>query len=88
MSKVVHLSEDAHTRAKEYCKKRGLRMSDWVASLIEVAIAGDEPEIARPGLMPVPRRKELIRYDDSRQTHDDGEPVYAAPPFWKKAGER
>jgi hypothetical protein len=55
---------------------------------IEAALAGDIPATTRPGLMPVSKRKELIRYDESRQTQDNGEPVYAAPPFWKKAGSR
>ncbi len=88
MSKVVHLSNEAHAKAKEFCKQRGFRMSDWVAALIEAAMAGDIPATTRPGLMPVTKRKELIRYDESRQTQDNGEPVYAAPPFWKQAGSR
>lgn len=39
MSKVVHLSDDAHNRAKAFCKEHGLKMSDWVAALIEQAVA-------------------------------------------------
>lgn len=38
MSKVVHLSDDAHTAAKNFCKHHGLKMSDWVAELISEAI--------------------------------------------------
>ena len=38
MSKVVHLSNEAHAAAKVYCKENGLKMSDWVASLITKAI--------------------------------------------------
>ena len=37
MSKVVHLSDQAHHKAKAYCQRRGLKMSEWVASLIERA---------------------------------------------------
>jgi hypothetical protein len=39
MSKVVHLSDEAHNKAKAYCKEHGLKMSDWVAYLIEQALA-------------------------------------------------
>jgi hypothetical protein len=39
MSKVVHLSDDAHNKAKAFCKQHSLKMSDWVAALIEEAIA-------------------------------------------------
>ncbi len=37
MSKVVHLSDHAHNKAKAYCQTRGLKMSEWVASLIDRA---------------------------------------------------
>ena len=44
MSKVVHLSDDAHAQAKDFCRVKGLKMSDWVAGLICQAIeAGSEP---------------------------------------------
>lgn len=39
MSKVVHLSDEAHTAAKNFCKQHGLKMSDWVAELIAEAIS-------------------------------------------------
>lgn len=37
MSKVVHLSDHAHNKAKAFCQTRGLKMSEWVASLIDCA---------------------------------------------------
>jgi hypothetical protein len=40
MSKVVHLSDDAHNLAKDYCAKLGVKMSDWVADLITRSITG------------------------------------------------
>ena len=49
MSKVVHLSNDAHAVAKVHCKENGLKMSDWVASLITRAITAEsapEPVVA------------------------------------------
>ena len=55
MSKVVHLSNDAHAVAKVYCKENGLKMSDWVASLITRAITAESaPEpVAAPAPAPV-----------------------------------
>ena len=50
MSKVVHLSDDAHNKAKAHCKRLGLKMSDWVAVLIEQALVGT----ASPVLVPTP----------------------------------
>lgn len=40
MSKVVHLSDHAHNKAKAFCQTRGLKMSEWVASLIDGATDG------------------------------------------------
>jgi len=89
MSKVVHLSDDAHVRAKDFCKDNGLRMSDWVASLIDQAIAGGAPMVVpQPGVAAVPKRKSLRRLEEV-QNREDVEAVYAAPPFWAgKAGSR
>ena len=56
MSKVVHLSNDAHAAAKAYCKENGLKMSDWVASLITKAMSAvQDPEpMPVPTAMPIP----------------------------------
>ena len=87
MSKVVHLSNDAHALAKVYCKSRGLKMSDWVGSLIIDAISAQEepkqPE--QPQDVSLPRKKQLPRMDDTVQSTADGVPVYAQPPFWAKS---
>ncbi len=69
MSKVVHLSNDAHAVAKVYCKENGLKMSDWVASLITRAITAESaPEpvavsapalvIAQPPVLSAPVQEE------------------------------
>ena len=90
MSKVVHLSDDAHAKAKEYCRKHGYKMSDWVASLIDQSISVDHrpdaaPEPAETNVRAfVPRKKVLQRLDDTTQTGEDGVPLYAQPPFWKR----
>ncbi len=52
MSKVVHLSDDAHNKAKAFCKQHGLKMSDWVADLITEAVVTGRTE---PGKAPPPR---------------------------------
>ena len=53
MSKVVHLSNDAHAAAKAYCKENGLKMSDWVASLITKAICVVQEPTPEPLPAPV-----------------------------------
>ena len=90
MSKVVHLSNDAHAQAKVFCKARGLKMSDWVGCLILEAISSQTQEAVEPEPVPVlevpeaPRKKKLPEMDDTVQSADDGTPVYAQPPFWAK----
>lgn len=83
MSKVVHLSNAAHQRAKDFCQIKGLRMSDWVADLIANAIAADSAS-ERPGLGIVGRRP-LRRLEESRSHQEEAVPVYAQPPFWSRA---
>ncbi len=51
MSKVVHLSDEAHTAAKNFCKQHGLKMSDWVAELIGDAIVNKR---VSPSAVPPP----------------------------------
>jgi hypothetical protein len=81
MSKVVHLANPSHARAKEFCHENGLRMSDWVAALIEDAIAAGRTD---PKVRPLaPKKKILAKLQLTPQTDDAGTPVYAQPPFWK-----
>lgn len=91
MSKVIHLSDEAHHKAKEFCREHGLKMSDWVANLIEVAISngvGAIPMIQSNVRALVQKKKPLELMDDPQPTLEDGLPVYAAPPFWAKANGR
>ena len=86
MSKVVHLSNEAHAQAKVYCKSRGLKMSDWVGALIIEAISENE-ETKQPEPQvesTAPRKKKLPKTDDTVQQTDQGVPVYSQPPFWAK----
>ena len=83
MSKVVHLSDDAHRRAKEFCKVHGLRMSDWVTTLIDEAVSKGRTDTNVRTL--VPKKKILERLDATPQIDDTGVPVYAKPPFWKRS---
>lgn len=93
MSKVIHLSDDAHAKAKAFCREHGLKMSDWVANLIDSAMQGGE---VTPIVVPqqseesnvralVQKKKVLEAYEEQSQAPDDGLPAYAAPPFWAKA---
>ncbi len=92
MSKVVHLSEEAHAEAKTFCKARGLKMSDWVASLIIDAVSGKPgaPQVEKAIPTPVPvvraasssRKKLLPRLDGPRELIDEDIPELSAPPFW------
>lgn len=81
MSKVIHLSDDAHNRAKAFCKMHGLKMSDWVAGLIDAAAT--RPASVTTGghvLGMVPKKKFVERpFVDGA---NEELPVYAAPPFW------
>ena len=80
MSKVVHLADSAHRRAKEFCKLHGLRMSDWVATLINEAIAKGRTDTNVRALVP---KKKILEKLETKPQMDDGVPVYAQPPFWK-----
>lgn len=82
MSKVIHLNDDSHVRAKLFCKEHGLRMSEWVAQLIDEAISQNKSEPDTRAT--VSSRKPLKRLNDRPQTSSDGQPVYAQPPFWAK----
>ena len=61
--KVVHLADDAHDVAKQYCKERGVKMSDWVAVLIREATSqraaspqsAHAPVVASPAPMAAPQ---------------------------------
>ena len=95
MSKVIHLSNEAHGLAKQYCKSKGLKMSDWVGALIMDAVSASEPrEAPEPVVEPqpvvveqsnAPKKKKLPSIDDSPQVATDGTPVYEQPPFYAKS---
>jgi hypothetical protein len=82
MSKVVHLADAFHRRAKEFCTANGLRMSDWVAALIEDAITTGRTDPTTPPL--TPKKKILTRLQEIPQADNTGVPVYAQPPFWSQ----
>jgi hypothetical protein len=84
MSKVVHLSDEAHRQAKDFCDRHGLRMTDWVANMIRREIALGDPAQRQSHLAHVQRSKPMQVYDDRRGAAEDGVPAYAAPPFWAK----
>jgi len=82
MSKVVHLSDNAHRRAKEFCSQHGLKMSDWVATIIDEAVEKGKSDTNVRGL--VPKRKILERLERVPASNiEEAAPVYSRPPFWK-----
>ena len=91
MSKVIHLSDDAHNKAKEFCREHSLKMSDWVAALINLAISGEGLAMAAVTAAEgnvrtfVTKKKALEHIDSTAQMAEDGLPLYAAPPFWAEA---
>lgn len=88
MSKVVHLSDEAHQQAKVFCKERGLKMSDWVATLIHGAIADGRTDTDARSLVPKKRILERLeaKIQPQPQVHvpapEEDVPAYARPPFW------
>jgi len=71
MSKVVHLSDDAHNLAKDYCTKLGVKMSDWVADLIIRAITGT---------LPNPRPAQAATPAPIKPVHHPASPPEPPPP--------
>lgn len=97
MSKVVHLSNDAHAVAKKHCQAAGMKMSEWVAALIAHATrpavappkqasagrttAQRAPAQPRPVAGPVERKRPLP-FDAPSADAEGDLMLYAAPPFW------
>jgi hypothetical protein len=83
-TKVVHLSTEAHTKAKDFCKQHSLRMSEWVAGLIDDAVAQGRADVNVRST--VPKKKILAKLEESAQAGvpEEAVPVYAQPPFWNK----
>ncbi len=84
MSKVVHLTDNAHRRAKGFCTLHGLKMSDWVATLINEAVDKGRADTKVRTL--VPKKKILEKLEITPQVGEVDVPVYAKPPFWASRG--
>ncbi|RYF11105.1 MAG: hypothetical protein EOO40_03925 [Deltaproteobacteria bacterium] len=82
MSKVIHLSDDAHNQAKAFCKTHGLKMSDWVAGLIDAAIGGESLSGTSSKVLAMVPKKKMVEPPAAGVAMGDELPVYAAPPFW------
>lgn len=93
MSKVIHLSDDAHNKAKKFCSEHALKMSDWVATLITLAVRGEKLNaassiVAAENMRALVQKKKLSEPSETpSQADDEGFPVYSAPPFWAQANE-
>ena len=79
--------------AKAHCREHGLKMSDWVAGLVDAAVAmamggGQQCTSAADDNVRalVQKKKVLEEFEEMPQMVDDDVPAYAAPPFWANAG--
>lgn len=78
MGQVVHLTDEAHVRAKQFCKDHGLKMSEWVSGLVLDAIRRGPGGLTLVGPAPVPRR---VVVENPEPTLPGNEP-WSRPPFW------
>lgn len=83
MSKVIHLADDAHKTAKRFCKQHGLRMSDWVATLVDEAIS-NHPATVIPPVEAATKPKKKVLEKLSSVVQADESPPWQQPPFWKR----
>ena len=74
MSKVIHLSDRAHHHAKVHCQRGGLKMSEWVAQLIDQAVNGDSLPAAPASQMRVASSANIPSVDEAAALADDAEP--------------
>lgn len=86
-TKVVHLSTDAHTLAKKYCKEHGLKMSDWVANLIRQSISEARKEAVADNVRDFVPKKRVdaaapVVVSAVEEVVRDEVPAWAQPPFW------
>jgi adenine C2-methylase RlmN of 23S rRNA A2503 and tRNA A37 len=65
--KVIHISNDIHEKAKQYCKKHKLSMKVWLDNII-LANMGE----------PILNKKVITR---QIANNADGD-VWTRPPFW------
>lgn len=70
--KVIHVSDDLHSRIKSYCDACSLNMTKWAAYTLDQAIQNR--------IVPVPKKK-LECFQESVPEKD----LLSGPPFWKKA---
>jgi len=76
--KVIHVSDEAHTKAKEYCLKRNIPISMWVAALIDSAIDSGIVPIKKVVAEPVQRQPQKLKVAPVPEKENP----YAKPPFW------
>lgn len=84
---VIHVDAALHQHAKEYCLTKGIKLKDWVESLMRTALSGQpiEPVAASPRIVPPvqfdPVLKKTLPVIESLTVEES--PPWARPPFWK-----
>ena len=96
--KVVHLSYEAHCKAKAYSEKLGIGMGPLFARLLDKELDREglriDLEERDEGLVPVIKevpivdvvRKKPIRKEEEAAHGED--PIWEKAPFWAKAGDK
>ena len=76
--KVIHISEETHKRAKEWCKEQGLKMKEWIETLIYKTLNED----TNVSLTKKEKLKYLSIYPEPEI------PPESLPPFWERENRK
>lgn len=78
-TKVIHVSTEAHTNAKAFCKERGMQMASWVERLMREAMERERPLKQLQKAIAKKRYEAVIT--------DENVLDISAPPFWERRAE-
>lgn len=70
--KVIHLSDEIHSKMMDFCKEHNMSASRWVESLIDDAI--QRTTITVVDKKQLPKQEDNINQDD----------LWSKPPFWRQ----
>lgn len=86
--KVIHLSDEIHSKMTSFCKEHNLVASQWVESLINRAVDNDPPlfdkdgnlnkEMTKAVMTEIVKKKEQPQSQPSSSSDDP----WSRPPFW------
>lgn len=90
--KVIHLSDEIHTKMKEFCAEHNLVASQWVESLINKAVKGEPPLFDKDGELNKEMKKAVVAEIVERKERSEffapslpaSDDPWSKPPFWDK----